>query len=121
VEDLADVPRDHRRGVHPCDLSISAGRETTLIESLPTLGTSKGATPPWYGTVREFGGVCGAVLPCLELGPAEGLMTASLAEVFPDLTIVEALNLCAELSRRIQHANVVCSLFEESARVASST
>ena len=51
---------------------------------------------------------------CLELGPAEGLMTASLAEVFPDLTIVEGSStFCAELSRRYPTANVVCSLFEE--------
>ncbi len=51
---------------------------------------------------------------CLELGPAEGLMTASLAEVFPDLTIVEGSStFCAELSRRYPTAKVICSLFEE--------
>jgi trans-aconitate methyltransferase len=42
-------------------------------------------------------------------------MTATLAEVFPDLTIVEdSSTFCAELSRRYPTANVVCTLFEES-------
>lgn len=51
---------------------------------------------------------------CLELGPAEGLMTATLAEVFPDLTIVDGSEVfCADLRRRYQTAAVICSLFEE--------
>lgn len=51
---------------------------------------------------------------CLELGPAEGLMTAILAGVFPDLTIVDGSEaFCADLRRRYPKAAVACSLFEE--------
>jgi SAM-dependent methyltransferase len=51
---------------------------------------------------------------CLELGPAEGLMTGVLAGRFPHLTIVEgALEFCRDLQARFPSATVVHSLFEE--------
>jgi 2-polyprenyl-3-methyl-5-hydroxy-6-metoxy-1,4-benzoquinol methylase len=50
---------------------------------------------------------------CLEMGPAEGVMTAVLAEAFPDLTVVEgAERFCRELAVKHPRANVVCSIFE---------
>jgi len=51
---------------------------------------------------------------CLELGPAEGVMTAELARAFPDLTVVDgAEKFCRELRVRFPAATVVCSIFEE--------
>jgi len=50
---------------------------------------------------------------CLELGPAEGLMTDILAERFPELTVVEAApQFCASIQERHPRATVVNSLFE---------
>lgn len=50
----------------------------------------------------------------LELGPAEGVMTARLARLGKRLTMVEgALNFCEDLRRRFPQATVVHSLFEE--------
>jgi 2-polyprenyl-3-methyl-5-hydroxy-6-metoxy-1,4-benzoquinol methylase len=50
---------------------------------------------------------------CLELGPAEGIMTGILARAFDDLTVVDgAATFCDELARRHPGATVVCSLFE---------
>src|SRR6266487_4136320 len=50
---------------------------------------------------------------CLELGPAEGLMTPVLAASFPELTIVEGSNqFCESLRTRFPSANIVQSLFE---------
>ena len=51
---------------------------------------------------------------CLELGSAEGLMTATLADVFTDLTIVDGSEaFCTDLRRLYPTAAIVCSLFEE--------
>jgi 2-polyprenyl-3-methyl-5-hydroxy-6-metoxy-1,4-benzoquinol methylase len=51
---------------------------------------------------------------CLEMGPAEGVMTEILAEVFPDLTLVEgAEEFCRDLAVRYPKARIVNSLFEE--------
>ncbi len=56
---------------------------------------------------------------CLELGPAEGVMTRSLARAFPDLTLVEGANaFCSSLRNRFPHAIVVRSLFEDFAPAA---
>ena len=50
---------------------------------------------------------------CLELGPAEGLATASLVEYFADLTCVDgAETFCTSLAQRYPHIKVACSLFE---------
>jgi 2-polyprenyl-3-methyl-5-hydroxy-6-metoxy-1,4-benzoquinol methylase len=51
---------------------------------------------------------------CLELGPAEGLMTERLFAAFPDLTVVEgAERFCVDLRKRFPSATVVCAIFEE--------
>jgi 2-polyprenyl-3-methyl-5-hydroxy-6-metoxy-1,4-benzoquinol methylase len=51
---------------------------------------------------------------CLELGPAEGVMTELLSEQFESLTLVDgAEQFCAELRERYPDAEVVCSLFED--------
>jgi 2-polyprenyl-3-methyl-5-hydroxy-6-metoxy-1,4-benzoquinol methylase len=50
---------------------------------------------------------------CLELGPAEGLMTARLTATFDDLTAVDASpQFCASLRERHPSITVVESLFE---------
>lgn len=56
---------------------------------------------------------------CLEMGPAEGVMTRALARVFPDLTLVEgAEGFCESLRNRFPRAVVVRSLFEDFAPAA---
>src|SRR2546422_3495738 len=51
---------------------------------------------------------------CLELGPAEGVMTGELVRVFPDVTVVDGAEaFCRELRARFLGATVVCSIFEE--------
>ncbi len=51
---------------------------------------------------------------CLEMGPAEGLMTDILAPTFPELTVVEGSEqFCASIRARHPTAEVVNSLFEE--------
>jgi 2-polyprenyl-3-methyl-5-hydroxy-6-metoxy-1,4-benzoquinol methylase len=51
---------------------------------------------------------------CLELGPAEGLMTEHLYEHFAELTLVEGAESFARvLRKRYSRAQVYCSLFEE--------
>jgi len=51
---------------------------------------------------------------CLELGPAEGLMTETLAATFPELTCVEgAASFVASLRARFPKARVVQALFED--------
>lgn len=51
---------------------------------------------------------------CLELGPAEGLVTDLLAEDFSDVTLVDGSStFCKELSARFPQATVVNALFEE--------
>jgi 2-polyprenyl-3-methyl-5-hydroxy-6-metoxy-1,4-benzoquinol methylase len=50
---------------------------------------------------------------CLELGPAEGLMTDILAQHFSELTAVEAApQFCASIQKRHPAAKIVNSLFE---------
>ena len=51
---------------------------------------------------------------CLEMGPAEGLMTPILAGAFPELTVVEgAATFCRDLRQRFPQIRVVHSLFED--------
>lgn len=50
---------------------------------------------------------------CLELGPAEGVMTELLAGAFSHLTLVEGAEaFCKDLRRRFPRAEVVHALFE---------
>ena len=51
---------------------------------------------------------------CLELGPAEGLMTAELVKRFEDLTCVDGAEaFCIELRKKYPRITVVNALFEE--------
>jgi 2-polyprenyl-3-methyl-5-hydroxy-6-metoxy-1,4-benzoquinol methylase len=51
---------------------------------------------------------------CLELGPAEGLATALLAETYEDITLVDGSERFAEeLRERFPQATVIHSLFED--------
>lgn len=51
---------------------------------------------------------------CLELGPAEGLMSETLASAFPSFTMVDGSKaFCEKLRTRYPHATVVTSLFED--------
>lgn len=51
---------------------------------------------------------------CLELGPAEGLLTEQLASSFSDLTVVDGSDLfCRRLAENFPKATVVNALFEE--------
>lgn len=51
---------------------------------------------------------------CLEMGPAEGVMTNILDKVFPELTLVEGSGqFCVSLKERFPNADVIHSLFEE--------
>jgi 2-polyprenyl-3-methyl-5-hydroxy-6-metoxy-1,4-benzoquinol methylase len=51
---------------------------------------------------------------CLELGPAEGVMTEILVATFRDLTAVDgAPTFCRDLAARHPSISVVCSLFED--------
>jgi 2-polyprenyl-3-methyl-5-hydroxy-6-metoxy-1,4-benzoquinol methylase len=51
---------------------------------------------------------------CLELGPAEGVMTPHLHRAFPDLTLVDGVEaFCASLRLRFPTATVIRSLFED--------
>jgi 2-polyprenyl-3-methyl-5-hydroxy-6-metoxy-1,4-benzoquinol methylase len=51
---------------------------------------------------------------CLELGPAEGVVSTLLADHFTDLTLVDgAERFCADLRARLPQATVVCAAFEE--------
>jgi len=51
---------------------------------------------------------------CLELGPADGVLTAELAGAFPSLTVVDGSStFCRELEVRFPEATVVNALFEE--------
>ncbi len=81
------------------------------------------AADSWYGKGTNGAAAiyCGDVFArswrgarCLELGPAEGLMTPRIAADFRDLTLVEGSErFCAELAIRFPQARVVHSLFED--------
>lgn len=81
------------------------------------------AADSWYakGVNRQAAEYSGRVLGrhwrpgrCLELGPAEGVMTEILARSFDDLTLVEGSGQFVEaLHARYPRAHVVHTLFEE--------
>jgi trans-aconitate methyltransferase len=51
---------------------------------------------------------------CLELGPAEGLLTDLLVGRFSDLTLVDgSATYCDQARERFPHAAVVCSMFDD--------
>ncbi|MCX7680007.1 MAG: class I SAM-dependent methyltransferase, partial [Spirochaetes bacterium] len=51
---------------------------------------------------------------CLELGPAEGVMTEILVDYFEKVTCVEGSKIfCENLKNKFPNVNVINSLFEE--------
>lgn len=80
------------------------------------------AADSWYGLGANAAGVrySGDVFSrhwhgtrCLELGPAEGLMTELLASSFESLTVVDGSErFCEDLRNRFPRASVVQALFE---------
>ncbi len=51
---------------------------------------------------------------CLEMGPAEGVMTTQLCNAFPELTLVEGAEVfCRDLRDWFPNATVIHSLFED--------
>ena len=80
------------------------------------------AAESWYGLGANAASVrySGTVFArhwrgtrCLELGPAEGLMTELLASAFESLTVVEGSErFCQALRSRFKNASVVNALFE---------
>jgi 2-polyprenyl-3-methyl-5-hydroxy-6-metoxy-1,4-benzoquinol methylase/RimJ/RimL family protein N-acetyltransferase len=87
------------------------------------------AEDSWYskGLNASTVAYCGRVFSrfwrgarCLEMGPAEGLMTAQLDRTFPELTLLEgAERFCRALRDRFPNAKVVHSLFENFAPAGS--
>ena len=78
--------------------------------SLYAAGPSGASVEHSFGIFSRF--IQGANI--LEMGPAEGVMTAHLARLGKQLTAVEgALNFCEDLRRRFPGVTVVHSLFEE--------
>lgn len=81
------------------------------------------AADSWYAKGLNTATVlyCGSVFArhwkgrrCLEMGPAEGVMTPLLYSYFPELTLVEGADaFCRDLRERFPDAAVVHSLFED--------
>jgi 2-polyprenyl-3-methyl-5-hydroxy-6-metoxy-1,4-benzoquinol methylase len=77
----------------------------------------------WYSkgldtrTVEYCGGIFSRFWKgrrCLEMGPAEGVMTPQLYRAFPELTLVEGAEaFCGDLQDSFPNATVIHSLFED--------
>jgi trans-aconitate methyltransferase len=90
------------------------------IESLRLDGIAEDS---WYskGLNTRTVEYCGSIFSrfwngrrCLEMGPAEGVMTAQLYRAFPELTLVEgAAAFCPDLRTWFPNATVIHSLFED--------
>src|SRR5580698_8110074 len=95
--------------------SAHASQERTRLEEI--------AADSWYSRGLNTSTVeyCAEVFSrfwkgrrCLEMGPAEGVMTPHLSRAFPELTLVEGAEaFCASLRERFPAATVTRSLFEE--------
>ena len=99
--------------------------------SAPGLGMDRNGTlrldciaeDSWYSkglntcTVEYCGGIFSRFWKgrrCLEMGPAEGVMTPQLYRAFPELTLVEGAEaFCGDLRDWFPNATVVHSLFED--------
>jgi 2-polyprenyl-3-methyl-5-hydroxy-6-metoxy-1,4-benzoquinol methylase len=95
-------------------MSAAAGPEKLRLDTI--------AADSWYSrginsaTIEYSGSVFARFWKgrrCLEMGPAEGIMTARLYAAFPDLTLVEGAEaFCQPLRNRFPRAAVLHSLFE---------
>jgi 2-polyprenyl-3-methyl-5-hydroxy-6-metoxy-1,4-benzoquinol methylase len=97
------------------DVSVTNQPELDRLESIATDGLYNYGPMPT--SLRYLAGIFRRHWRgdrCLELGPAEGIVTEELAEAFPDLTVVDGSStFCRELSSRFPDATVVNELFEE--------
>src|SRR5690242_21286200 len=94
---------------------MSAAAEQVRLEHI--------ASDSWYGkglnarTVEHCGKIFSRFFKgrrCLEMGPAEGLMTPLLYRTFAELTLAEgAERFCRDLEARFPGAAVIHSLFED--------
>src|SRR4051794_2780088 len=96
-------------------MQFDPGAERNRLEDI--------ASDSWYAQGANGASVryCGRVFArhwrgdrCLELGPAEGVMTEALAPSFERLVLVDGSEqFCDALAERHPHAEVICSLFED--------
>lgn len=95
--------------------ATEAARERERLEKIASVSLySQGAS----GASAQYGGSVFSRFwrgdRCLELGPAEGLMTDGLSLHFSNLTIVEGSSrFCEDLKQRYPKAEVIHALFED--------
>ncbi|MGY1601116.1 class I SAM-dependent methyltransferase [Geodermatophilus sp. SYSU D00815] len=96
-------------------MSVTNQQELERLEFIATDGLYN--TGPMPTSLRYFAGILRRHWRgsrCLELGPAEGIVTEELAEAFAELTVVDgSSSFCRELSARFPGVTVVNALFEE--------
>jgi 2-polyprenyl-3-methyl-5-hydroxy-6-metoxy-1,4-benzoquinol methylase len=97
------------------DVSVTNQGELDRLESIATDGLyNYGPMPTSLRYLAEIFRRHWRGTRCLELGPAEGIVTEHLAEAFPELTVVDgSTTFCQELSSRFPAVTVVNALFEE--------
>jgi RimJ/RimL family protein N-acetyltransferase/trans-aconitate methyltransferase len=97
-------------------------RKAARVAAVETQRLDQIAEDSWYSKGLNTRSVeyCGRLFSrfwmgsrCLEMGPAEGVMTPQLYHAFPDLTLLEgAARFCQNLREQFPNATVVHSLFE---------
>lgn len=102
--------------------SAAQAREHAAAPVTETFRLDSIAADSWYsrGLNTRTVDYCGRVFArfwkghrCLEMGPAEGVMTPQLYRAFPELTLVEGAEaFCGDLRDSFPNATVVHSLFE---------
>lgn len=97
------------------DVSGTNQQELDRLESIATEGLYNDGPMPT--SLRYLAGILGRHWrgeSCLELGPADGVVTEELALAFPTLTVVDGSStFCRQLSDRFPGVTVVNALFEE--------
>lgn len=96
-------------------MTVTNQPELDRLEAIATDGLYN--TGPMPASLKHLAGIFGRHwrgTRCLELGPAEGIVTEELAQAFPDLTVVDGSStFCRELTARFPDVSVVNALFEE--------
>ena len=96
-------------------VTVETQPELDRLESIATEGLY--STGPMPASLKYLSGILGRHwrgTRCLELGPAEGILTEDLVAAFPSVTVVDgSASFCRELSVRFPDADVVNGLFEE--------
>jgi 2-polyprenyl-3-methyl-5-hydroxy-6-metoxy-1,4-benzoquinol methylase len=97
------------------DVSVTDQQERARLESIATDGVYNDGPMPT--SLRYLAGIFRRHWRgerCLELGPADGVVTEQLVEAFPSLTVVDGSStFCAQLTERFPDVAVVNALFEE--------